>query len=193
LLSDEYVALQLKMRTVDARIAAAESRINWADSVGAAQRYPREWGTAQTQYQKAMVSRDSEAWDAAIDAANQVLEALALVTAAPPVPAPVPTPVSAPAPEPISPPKPALPAQYTVRPWAIARDCLWNIAGRPWVYGDPTKWSLLYEANRSNMSEPNNPDLIHPGMVLIIPSIQGEVRNGMWDTDTVYPVFGDNQ
>ena len=74
-----------------------------------------------------------------------------------------------------------LPAQYTVRTWANERDCLWNIAGYSWVYGDPRRWTDLYNANRARLPDPSNPDLILPGMVLDIPSIRGETRQGMWD------------
>ena len=76
-----------------------------------------------------------------------------------------------------------LPSQYTVRPWAASKDCLWNIAGYPWVYGDPRRWPELYEANKARMPEPNNPDLIHPGFVINIP---GENRQGMWDPNITY-------
>jgi nucleoid-associated protein YgaU len=82
-----------------------------------------------------------------------------------------------------------LPAQYTVRSWSVYRDCFWNIAGRPWVYGDSRKWRILYDANRTKLPEPGNPDLILPGMILDIPSIQGETRRGMWNEKTEYPSF----
>jgi nucleoid-associated protein YgaU len=74
-----------------------------------------------------------------------------------------------------------------VRPWAESKDCLWNIAGRPWVYNDPKKWKVLYDANKSKLPDQNNPDLIHPGMVLDIPSIKGEHRSGMWESGKNYP------
>jgi nucleoid-associated protein YgaU len=35
-------------------------------------------------------------------------------------------------------------------------------------YGDGKKWKAIFEANRDQIS---NPDLIHPGQVLTIPSI----------------------
>lgn len=35
-------------------------------------------------------------------------------------------------------------------------------------YGDETKWKAILEANRDQIS---NPDLIHPGQVLTIPSL----------------------
>jgi nucleoid-associated protein YgaU len=92
-----------------------------------------------------------------------------------------------PPPPPQEPERVLLPAQYTVRPWNTFRDCLWNIAGRPWIYGDPTQWRLLYNANKSKMPNPDNPDLIEPGMVLDIPSIKGEERQGLWDAEKTYP------
>jgi len=79
-----------------------------------------------------------------------------------------------------------LPATFTVRSWDIYRDCLWNIAGHPDVYGDPLQWPVLFNANRHRMPNPNNPDLILPGMVLEIPSIDGEVREGAWQSGRVY-------
>ena len=79
-----------------------------------------------------------------------------------------------------------LPATYTVRAWGVSRDCLWNIAGRPWVYGDPHKWRVLYEANRSKLPNPNNPNLLEPGIVLDIPSIKGETRRGKWESGKAY-------
>ena len=82
-----------------------------------------------------------------------------------------------------------LPASYTVQSWAAFRDCLWNIAARPWVYGDPNRWRILYDANRSRLPEPDNPDLLEPGIVLDIPSIQGEDRQGMWDPNKTYSPF----
>ncbi|MCL2191275.1 MAG: hypothetical protein FWB79_04745 [Treponema sp.] len=75
-----------------------------------------------------------------------------------------------------------LPATFTVRSWAVYRDCLWNIAAHPDVFGDPLKWIVLFNANRHRMPNPNNPDLILPGMVLEIPSIDGEIREGAWQS-----------
>ncbi|HXC65683.1 MAG TPA: LysM peptidoglycan-binding domain-containing protein [bacterium] len=44
-------------------------------------------------------------------------------------------------------------------------DCLWKIAARKDVFGDPWKWPLLFEANRGQIS---NPDLIQPGWSLAV-------------------------
>ena len=82
-----------------------------------------------------------------------------------------------------------LPSQYTVRPWRISGDSLTSIAGRPWVYNAPGKWRVLYEANKSRMPQPDNPDLIEPGMILDIPGIMGEIRQGMWDENLSYPTL----
>ncbi|MDR1867139.1 MAG: LysM peptidoglycan-binding domain-containing protein [Treponema sp.] len=79
-----------------------------------------------------------------------------------------------------------LPAQYTVRSWYTTRDCLWNIASWPWVYGDPMRWTVLYNANRNKLPNPDNPDLILPGMILDIPTIRGETREGMWNESITY-------
>jgi hypothetical protein len=167
-LSDEYVALQLKIKEANDAIAAAKLRLDWASSSGAARQYPSEYGEAQNYYNISLSSRSAEDWDGAIEAANKVVNILAYIQ---------PGPADGASP---------LPAQYTVRTWAVSRDCLWNIAGRPWAYGDPTKWRLLYNANKSKMPEPDNPDLIHPGMILDIPSIQGETRQGIWDSSRTY-------
>jgi hypothetical protein len=180
-LSDEYVILQLKIKETDDAIAAARSRLDWASSpaVQAQTRYPTEYNRAQTAYGEARSSRSAERWDDAIAAAGRVIDALVYLTAAPPSQPPPPPPPVTPAPTP-------LPAQYTVRPWSISKDCFWNISGRPWVYGDPAKWRVLYNANRSKLPQPDNPDLIHPNMILDIPSIKGETRSGMWDASKNY-------
>ena len=169
-LSDEYVRLQLKIKETDDAIAAARRRLDYADSVNASTRYPAEYSRAQTAFGEARSLRAAESWDPAIAAANRVLVALSNIGGV------VDTGVG-------------LPSQYTVRPWNVSKDCLWNIAGRPWVYNDPFKWKVLYDANKSKMPEPNNPDLIHPGMVLDIPSIKGESRQGMWDASKTYPAL----
>ena len=50
---------------------------------------------------------------------------------------------------------------YTV----VAGDSLSKIATRE--FGDANKWHAIYEANRDTIK---NPDLIHPGQVLNLPS-----------------------
>jgi tetratricopeptide (TPR) repeat protein len=164
-LSDAYVRLRLKMWETDQAIFAAGKRLEYAASINASSRFPEEYGEAQAAYAEARSFRSAEKWEYAIDAANRVLAALAYIDGKVPEP---------------------LPAQYTVRSWATFKDCFWNIAGRPWAYNDPYQWKILYEANKSKMPDANNPDLIEPGMVLDIPSIGGEFRQGMWDPGNTY-------
>jgi len=176
-LSDEYVALQLKIKEANDAIAAAKRRLDWSVSSGAAKQFPGEYSEAVIYYNDSLASRSAEQWDDAIIAANKVMQLLAYITPAQPG-----TGGTGSSSEGTFP----LPAQYTVRTWTGFRDCLWVIAGYPWVYADPFQWRRLYEANKSKMPEPNNPDLIEPGMVLDIPSIRGEVRQGMWDSGRAY-------
>ena len=177
-LSDEYVRQQLKMKEADDAIAAARRRLDYAASVNAATRYSEEYSRAQVAFAEARAFRASENYDEAIDAANRVLVALAYVSAEE---APVPAPAAA-----VAETSGGLPAQYTVRAWNDYGDCFWNIAGRPWVYNDPWKWRILYDANKSKMPDPNDPNVIEPGMVLDIPAIKGEARQGAWDANRTY-------
>ncbi|MDR1787775.1 MAG: hypothetical protein LBR16_04920 [Treponema sp.] len=162
-LSDAYVARMLKMREADETIAAARARFEWAEAQNAAQRFPESFAAAQSGLSDAGRRRGEGDFDGATAAARGVLEALALVT------------------EEI-----VLPAKYRVQPWAISRDCFWNIAGRAWAYGDATKWRILYNANKSKLPNPSNPDIIRPGTVLDIPSIKGEIRRGFWEAGRTY-------
>ena len=165
-LSDEYAAAQLKIKAANDAIAAAKKRLDWAASSGAATQYPVEYNEAQGFYNESLSARAAEEWDEAIAAAEKVANILAYIEA----------------PDGAAP----LPAQYTVRTWAGVKDCLWNIAGRPWAYGDPFKWRLIYDANKAKLPASDNPDLIEPGLVLDIPSVKGETRQGMWEAGTTY-------
>ncbi len=56
--------------------------------------------------------------------------------------------------------------KYTVGTWAKDRDCLWNIAGKIDIYGDPFLWPKIWQTNKSII---RNPDIIFPGQVLVVP------------------------
>lgn len=161
--SDEYVAMQLKRKAAGDGIAAARERLDWAASIGAERRFAQAFSDASSSYQDAVSAYSMEEWDASIEASRRVVALLADVSDTP-----------------------ALPARYTVRSWKEFRDCFWNIAGYPFVYGDSTQWRRLYEANKAKLRRPDNPDLLHIGTVLDIPSIRGEVREGMWTKDRAY-------
>ena len=51
--------------------------------------------------------------------------------------------------------------------WAKDRACLWNIAKKQAVYGNPALWVKLWQGNKSKIS---NPDVIHPGQKLQVPA-----------------------
>ena len=86
-----------------------------------------------------------------------------------------------------------LPQYYVVKPWAESKDCYWNISGRPYVYNNPTLWENLYQANKNQMKDPSNPDLIYPGMKMEIPSITGEYREGTYDSKKSYDAYNPNK
>jgi nucleoid-associated protein YgaU len=72
----------------------------------------------------------------------------------------------------------ALAAEYEVKLNPAKRDCLWRIAGFDFIYGNPREWRRIYDHNKSTFRYPDNPDLIYPGQILEIPSIDGEQRSG---------------
>jgi tetratricopeptide (TPR) repeat protein len=183
--SDEYIALQLKIRETNNAIASAKRQLDQTALSGIPDFFPNEYSDAREFYNSSIAYRNVEDYDRALEAANRVgpiLAALQLPSS--PAAAVAPGPVET---APLSLPEPALPAQYTVRSWNVWRDCLWNIAGQSWAYADPARWRVIYEANRAKFPQPDNPNLIIPGMVLDIPGIQGELRRGMWDERTEYP------
>ncbi len=76
--------------------------------------------------------------------------------------------------------KSTLPAAYLVMDVPGDEDCLWKIAEFEFIFGDALKWELIYEANKDILPEAKNPDLIVAGLVLNIPSLNGEKRSGTW-------------
>ena len=154
-MSDDYVALHIKIREVNDAIAAARERLDWAEKTGAPKSYAAIYEQAQDAFENALDARSSEDWDGAGEAAHRVITILADL-----------------------PDQPMLPAQYLVKTWASVRDCLWNIAGKKEIYGDPFQWRVIYNANKNKLPRPNDPDLIEPGMILDIPSVKGESRSG---------------
>lgn len=76
--------------------------------------------------------------------------------------------------------KPTLPAAYLVKDLPGNEDCFWKIAEYDFIFADPLKWELIYEANKDILQQSENPDLIAIGLVLKIPSLNGEERAGTW-------------
>lgn len=56
---------------------------------------------------------------------------------------------------------------YTVGTWAKDRDCLWNIAKKPNIYGNAWLWPKIWQGNKDKIKDP---DIIHPGWKLNIPA-----------------------
>jgi nucleoid-associated protein YgaU len=158
-LSDVYVTITAAKRSLDQTVAS-----------GVSARFPQEYSEAENWYKESLKARDIEEWDIAVEAANmvaQLLEGLGSSGSGSPAPS-------------------ALPATYTVRPWSVSKDCFWNIAGMGWAYGNPHQWRTLYNANKSKLPNPNNPNILEPGTVLDIPSIKGELRQGAWESGKTY-------
>jgi len=170
-LSDEFIAARLlRQKALDA-ITGAYNHIRWAETAEAPKYYPDEFNAANHHYEAALEARTEENWDSVLECALLVEEDLANVAAPPPKGE-------------LPPDMPRFPTRYTVRPWDKFGDCFWNIA--QWFYHDHYKWPVLYEANKDKIPNPNNPDLIEVGTVIDIPSVEGEIRIGMWDSGRPY-------
>jgi len=154
--SDEWIAAQVKMREANEAVDAAQKRFDWATAKDAATRYAKEYEEAKTALEEAHNALPRENWDLAIASAKKVMDALSVI-----------------------PDAPVLAAQYRVKRWQTEKECLWNIAALPQIYGDPYQWRAIYNANRAKFPNPNNPNIIEPGMILEIPSIKGEIRSGL--------------
>jgi nucleoid-associated protein YgaU len=68
------------------------------------------------------------------------------------------------------------PRYYVVQPG----DTFNSIAADPRIYDSRNEWFTLYQANRNKLDNPDNPNLLVPGMVIEIPSITGEIRKGSY-------------
>lgn len=148
----------------------AKARIQYGQTIQAPSRYPDAWNTAQQQVAVAQREYDAKAYEKSMTASRAVLDALKDIQ--PPVVAKTQGNGQT--------GQKVLPEYYTVRLIPSRRDCFWRIAGYPFVYDNPLKWRLLYEANKQVLQDPSNPNLIQPGMVFKIPSINGEKRQGTY-------------
>jgi nucleoid-associated protein YgaU len=72
-----------------------------------------------------------------------------------------------------------LPGQYAIQPGDTFR----AIAARPGIYWNETLWPNIYNANRGGIADP---DVIRPGMILLIPPLHNEIREGMWEANQRY-------
>ena len=74
--------------------------------------------------------------------------------------------IEAPKPEPEVVKVPEVEKELVTTHTVVKGETLWDIAGYKEIYGDSTKWKLIYEANRDIL---NSPDSLKPGQMLIIP------------------------
>ncbi|MBO5137891.1 MAG: hypothetical protein J6B81_05300 [Spirochaetaceae bacterium] len=162
-LSRAYIEMMLARADADTQIRVARNRLTWARGIKADVNYPMAYSAGVQAVEDAQAAFESEDYVQAYAFAQAALLALSEVKELVP-----------------------LPKYYVVRPWAETKDCYWNISGRSYVYGNPLLWENLYQANKSNMEDPNNPDLIHPGMRIEIPSIHGELREGTYNPSGSY-------
>jgi len=169
-LSEAYVRKMLAKRDADDAMKQASKRLEYAKSINADRNFPMAYSAAQKSFGSAQEAYNGEDYASATAYAKQVLDALADIKEITP-----------------------LPQYYVVRPWADTKDCYWNISGRHYVYNNPLLWENLYQANKSNMPRPNDPNLILPGMKMEIPSITGEYREGTYNPNKKYDGYSANR
>jgi hypothetical protein len=179
--SDEYVATMTQFYRANGYLSIAKDRVAYAKSIDADTNYKAAYQTAVTAVAGAKTALDGKDYPKSIDLSKSAIAALANI--APVAKAPPKTPPTAPQPA----AEPSLPQYYTVRLILPRRDCFWRIAAYPFVYNNPWKWRLLYEANKDLLENPKNPDLIEPGMRFVIPSLGSETREGDYDPQVDYP------
>ncbi len=186
--SDAYVEEMLGRYRANGWLQRGNEQLAQAKAAGADKTAKELYDEAASDLDMAKASYDGGTYDDSIDFSRRAIATLDTI------PAPVAIqPATTTTVEPtvtVEPTTPELPATYTVQLILERRDCLWRIAEYPFVYNNPWKWKVLYEANRDILIEPNNPNLIEVGQVLTIPSIAGERREGDYDPALTYPVFG---
>jgi len=156
-------AVAQNMKYAQTAIADAQSRYDWAASKNAANNYPELFKQGGEALADAKTAYNALDYTRAKDLAAQSYWTLMQINEFAP-----------------------LPSTYKVRLIPQRRDCLWRIAEYTFVYNNPYKWPVLYQANKATFKDPSNPDLIFPGQILKIPSIKGEAREGAWDPDKTY-------
>lgn len=169
-LSEAYVKTMIAKADASKQIKYAQNQLAWAEKVHGDIYYPMTYTAGKAALDAALLAFEKEDYSAANLFAKEALNYLAEIKEVTP-----------------------LPQYYVVKPWAETKDCYWNISGRPYVYNNPTLWENLYQANKDQMKDPSNPDLIYPGMKMEIPSITGEYREGVYDSKKSYDAYSANK
>ena len=157
-LSRAYIAEMAKAYRARTSLEYAKERIELARRINLGSNDPDTYNTAFGFFQDSKTDFDGKKYDESLEKSQKVIELLKDIKGG----------------------MKMLPAFYEVILNPAARDCFWRIAGYDFVYGDPWKWRVLYEANKNVIEDPDNPNLIQPGQVFRIPSIKGELREGTY-------------
>lgn len=165
-LSRQFIDMMMSRGAADEQVAMAKERMDWARENNVERRDKAAYEDAKENYDEALSAYSEENYDAAREYASRCLDALADVKA-----------------------RPNLPEYYIVHNWRLSKDCFWNIAKKPFVYNDPFKWEYLYDENKDSIPRTDDPNLVLPDMRVHIPSIAGEVREGVYDPDEEYGTF----
>jgi len=165
-LSAAYIEKMLARSDAETTLYKAHTRLAWAKDIKAEKYFPAAFQSASDDVSSGDGFFSSEDYASAKAKAESALDALSAVREVTP-----------------------LPAFYKVEKWLSTRDCLWNIAKNPAVYGNPLLWEELYKANKGGLKRPADPNLLAPGMVVTIPSISGEFREGTYDPSITYEPF----
>lgn len=149
----------------------ADSRLYYARRIGVPSRDQEAYDRAAAAYEDAVAYLNDEEYQQSINKSQEVLDILADFQ---------PRRFVAERPE-AHEPAGDKPRYYIVRLIPERRDSFWRIAEYDFIYGDPWLWPRLYERNKHMLHDPDNPHLIHPGMMFEIPSRNGEERAGIWN------------
>ncbi|MDY3939693.1 MAG: hypothetical protein SOZ27_05395 [Spirochaetia bacterium] len=163
-LSLEYIEKMKLIYRANSKVKMAGYRIDYAKRIKLADFNAELFESASAWYNAAVEAFETEDYQTAITEADKVINALAGIRRMY-------------KPSETAEAENVLPQYYVVKLVPECRDCLWRIAGKKEVYGDPYKWTVLYEANKDTLKS-DSPHLIYPGEKLLIPSINGEKREG---------------
>ena len=166
-LSKAYIDSMMARYNAEEQLKLAANKIKWAEGIGCEKTFPMAYTAATEAYKSAENAFEKEDYNASQDYSKRAIAALDGVYEVTP-----------------------LPEFYIVRPWAETKDCFWNISGRPYVYNNPLLWENLYQENKNKIPQPNNPNLIMPGMKMKIPSLTGEYREGTYSPNKKYDAYG---
>src|SRR6056297_752498 len=161
--SEEYIQFMMAKYRANSALWKARNRRGQVKRADGHLSEPEKFSTAEALIAKAdeLFQKDTEeSFKESREASNQAVEVL----------------------DSIEPPKAEnlLPAAYVVRDMPGEEDCFWRISSYEFIYDDPAGWWPIYQANKDKLPEPDNPDLILPGMVMEIPEREGENRYGVW-------------